>query len=50
MPRLAEDDLDSIRHTLNKDVPFGGKRWVDRMVTKYHLESTLRSAGRPKKV
>ncbi len=44
-----KDDLNIIRHALNKGVPFGWDRWVDRMVTKYHLESTLRSAGRPKK-
>ncbi len=43
-----EDDLTVIRHALNKGVPFGGERWVDRMVTKHHLASTLRSAGRPK--
>ena len=42
-------DLLTIRHALNKGVPFGGERWVDRMVNKHHLESTLRSAGRPKK-
>ncbi len=44
-----EDDLATIRHSLNKGVPYGRERWVDAMVTKYHLESALRSAGRPKK-
>ena len=44
-----EDEITTIRHSLNKGVPFGGERWVGRMITKYHLESTLRSAGRPKK-
>ena len=44
-----EDDLRTIRHSLNKGVPYGRERWVDAMVTKYHLESTLRSAGRPRK-
>lgn len=44
------DDLTVIRHSLNKGVPYGRERWVDTMVTKYHLESTLRNAGRPKKV
>ncbi len=45
-----EDDLATIRHALNKGVPYGRTRWVDSMVTKYHLESTLRTAGRPKKI
>jgi putative transposase len=44
-----EDDLASIRHSLNKGVPFGRDRWVDQMVTKYQLETTLRGQGRPKK-
>lgn len=43
-----EDELTSIRHALNKGVPYGQKRWVNQMVTKHHLESTLRSAGRPR--
>lgn len=43
-----EDDLSTLRHSLNKGVPYGGERWVDKMVTKFHLESTLRSAGRPR--
>ena len=42
-----EDDQQTIRRSLNKGVPYGRERWVDAMVTKYHLESTLRSAGRP---
>ena len=45
-----KDDLPIIRHALNKGVPYGRDRWVDAMVTKYHLESTRRFAGRPKHV
>jgi putative transposase len=44
-----EDDLKTIRHSLNKGVPYGREKWVDVMVTKYHLESSVRSVGRPKK-
>ncbi|MDO8520784.1 MAG: transposase [bacterium] len=44
-----EDGLAVLRVSVNKGVPYGKERWVDRMVTKHHLESTLRSAGRPKK-
>ena len=45
-----KDDLPVIRHALNKGVPYGRDRWVDAMVTKYHLESTRRAAGRPRQV
>jgi len=44
-----EDDLKTIRLSANKGVPYGRDRWVDAMVTKYNLEYTRRSAGRPKK-
>ena len=43
------DFLDIIRTSVNKSVPYGRERWVDNMVLKYHLESTLKSPGRPKK-
>lgn len=42
--------LVSIRTSVNKGVPYGNDRWVDAMITKYHLETTKRGAGRPKKV
>ena len=45
-----EDDLTTVRHSLNKGVLHGRKSWVNAMVKKYHLQSTLRSAGRPKKL
>lgn len=44
-----EDDLSKIRISVNKSVPFGRDVWVAQMVTKFHLESTLKSPGRPKK-
>lgn len=43
------DDLDIIRVSVNKGVPYGRERWVDKMVSKHHLESTLKYPGRPKK-
>lgn len=43
------EDVTSIRRSVNKGVPYGRERWIDKMVTTYHLETTLRSAGRPKK-
>lgn len=42
------DDLDMIRNSVNKSVPYGKELWVEKMVSKHHLESTLRSPGRPK--
>ena len=43
------DDLTMIRTSVNKSVPYGKKTWVEEMVSKHHLESTLKSPGRPKK-
>ena len=42
------DDLNTIRVSVNKSVPYGKELWVEKMVSKHHLESTLRSPGRPK--
>ncbi len=44
-----EDELISIRKSVNKGVPYGRELWVDKMVTKFSLEATCRSAGRPRK-
>ncbi len=44
-----DDDLLDIRQAVNKGVPYGRERWVDTMVSKYHLETTLRAPGRPRK-
>jgi len=43
------EEIETIRRSVNKGVPYGRERWVDSMVAAYHLETTLRSAGRPKK-
>jgi len=43
-----EDDLLHIRASVNKGAPFGGASWVENMVTKFHIETTLRGVGRPK--
>lgn len=43
------EDLQDLRHSVNKGVPFGGVRWVDAMVDRYGLQTTLRGAGRPRK-
>lgn len=44
-----ENDLTTLRTSVNKGVPYGRGRWVDTMVEKHRLESTRRLAGRPRK-
>ncbi len=44
-----EDDLSMIRTSIQKGSPFGRGKWVDEMVVKFHLESTLHKPGRRKK-
>jgi putative transposase len=43
-------DLTEIRNAVNRGVPFGGEKWVEQMVTKHHLEATMRAQGRPRKI
>jgi putative transposase len=43
------EELERMRTSVNKGVPFGQKKWVDAMITKYNLESTQRNVGRPRK-
>jgi len=45
----SSDMLDTIRTSVNKGVPFGSENWVQKIVRKFNLESTLRGPGRPKK-
>ena len=45
-----EDDLIDIRNAVNRGVPYGRARWVDKMVSVHHLEATVRSQGRPRKI
>ncbi len=44
-----EDTLNNIRFSVIKDVPYGKETWVNKMVDMYHLESTTKFPGRPKK-
>ncbi len=45
-----EEDLSTLRVAVQKGKPYGADAWVDRMVSKHELTSTLRGAGRPKSV
>jgi putative transposase len=44
-----EDDLRDIRNAVNRGVPYGREKWVEQMITAYHLEATVRAQGRPRK-
>ncbi len=44
-----ENEISDIRTSVNKGMPYGRGLWAEQMVGKYHLESTLRAPGRPKK-
>lgn len=44
-----EENLEILRRSVNKGVPFGMNTWVDAMIKKYKLETTKRSVGRPRK-
>jgi len=44
-----KDELLSIRRSVNKGMPYGRERWVEKMVQAHHLETTRRAAGRPRK-
>lgn len=43
-----QDDLDSIRNSLNRGVPYGRESWREKMIKDFNLESTIRSPGRPR--
>ncbi|OGI87469.1 hypothetical protein A3A91_02195 [Candidatus Nomurabacteria bacterium RIFCSPLOWO2_01_FULL_36_16] len=44
-----QDNLNTIRMSVLKSVPYGRERWVEKMILKHHLESTMKSPGRPRK-
>lgn len=43
------EELERIRTSVNKGIPYGRDTWVSAMVSRYHLEHTRRGAGRPRK-
>jgi putative transposase len=44
----SDDELDSIRKSISKNIPFGGNIWLGKMIDKYKIGQTLRGVGRPK--
>lgn len=45
----SKKEEQAIELATQKSSPFGEESWMSRIVNKYHLESTLRFPGRPKK-
>lgn len=46
----TSEELDKIRQSVNKSIPYGRDDRVGEIVAKYHLETVLRKVGRPKKI
>ena len=44
-----DDTLFQLRNSVNKGTPYGTIDWVEDIVEKYDLHSTMRGTGRPKK-
>ena len=44
------ETLERIRHSIGKGTPYGAPSWVEQMIEKYHLESTARGQGRPRRM
>lgn len=45
----TESELTALRQSVTKGQPFGAVSWVEQMVKRLALGSTLRFRGRPKK-
>lgn len=45
----TNEELETLRYSVNKGKPFGKDSWTNRMIDKFHLRLTLRDRGRPKK-
>ena len=44
-----EDELEELRRCVARGQPFGGRSWVERVTTRFGLESAFRPRGRPRK-
>ncbi len=46
---LPSDEIqETVRQSVNRGTPFGSTSWVDEMVQRFKLESTIRKPGRPR--
>jgi putative transposase len=44
-----KEEVESIRKSTTKNIPFGNDKWVGEIVDKFNIGQTLRNVGRPKK-
>lgn len=44
-----EEELAGIRRSAERSLPYGERRWVERLAEKLHLDLTIRPRGRPRK-
>jgi putative transposase len=44
----SDEEIESLRKSINKNIPYGSTSWTDKMVGKFKLEQTLKNVGRPK--
>ena len=45
----SEAEIEALRHSIQRGLPFGSERWIKNSTVRLSLESTLRPRGRPKK-
>jgi putative transposase len=45
---LKEDNLKSLRNSVNKGTPFGKDSWIEQMIENHNLGHTVRRRGRPR--
>ena len=45
----TEKDIGSLRYSINKGKPYGHTNWVDKLIDRFSLATTLRNPGRPRK-
>lgn len=45
----TEGELEAVRKSIARGIPFGGPRWTKRTIEQLGLEATVRPRGRPKK-
>jgi putative transposase len=46
----TEAELEALRRSVVRGTPYGSEPWVEKIVKRLGLQSTIRPRGRPKKV
>jgi len=47
---MTDRELDKLRHSMNRQSPYGNSSWQIQISRKLGLESTMRPRGRPVKM